>query len=50
MIKKVFFQYRLRYIDVHRQTRTSLVVLQESSIDDWWNLDGESCYYTLAWM
>ena len=46
----MFFQYRLRYIDVHRQTRTSLDVLQESSIDDWWNIDGESCYqmYTLV--
>ena len=46
----MFFQYFLRYIDVHGQTRTSLDVLQESSIDDWWSIDGESCYHTLALM
>ena len=28
------------YIDVQRQSKTSIVVLHEATIDDYWNVDG----------
>ena len=31
----------MKYIDVTRTTDTSLVVLLEKTIDDYWNVDGE---------
>ena len=34
------FPSPLKYIDVSRTTRTNLDVLQESRIDDYWNIDG----------
>ena len=30
----------LKYIDVSRTTQTNLDVMQESRIDDYWNIDG----------
>ena len=34
------FPIPLKYIDVTRTTHTSLDVMQESRIDDYWNIDG----------
>ena len=34
------FPIPLKYIDVSRTTRTNLDVMQESRIDDFWNIDG----------
>ena len=34
------FPIPLKYIDVSRTTRTSLDVMQERRIDDYWNIDG----------
>ena len=34
------FPIPLKYIDVSRTTQTNLDVLQESRIDDYWNIDG----------
>ena len=34
------FPIPLKYIDVSRTTRTNLDVMQESRIDDYWNIDG----------
>ena len=34
------FPIPLKYIDVSRITRTNLDVMQESRIDDYWNIDG----------
>ena len=34
------FSIPLRYIDVTRATHTNLDVVQESRIDDFWNIDG----------
>ena len=34
------FPIPLKYIDVSRTTHTNLDVMQESSIDDYWNIDG----------
>ena len=34
------FPIPLKYIDVSRTTRTKLDVMQESRIDDYWNIDG----------
>ena len=35
------FSTRVNYIDAQRQTQTNLDVLQEATIDDYWNMDGE---------
>ena len=32
--------FSLKYIDVSRTTHTNLDVMQESRIDDYWNIDG----------
>ena len=34
------FTLQLKYIDVSRTTQTNLDVMQESLIDDYWNIDG----------
>ena len=34
------FPIPLKYIDVSRTTQTNLDVMQESRIDDYWNIDG----------
>ena len=34
------FPIPLKYIDVLRTTHTNLDVMQESRIDDYWNIDG----------
>ena len=34
------FPIPLNYIDVSRSTHTNLDVMQESRIDDYWNIDG----------
>ena len=34
------FSTPLKFIDVTRQTKTKLEILEESIIDDWWNVDG----------
>ena len=34
------FPFPLKYIDVSRTTHTNLDVMQESRIDDYWNIDG----------
>ena len=34
------FPVPLKYIDVIRATHTTLDVMQESRIDDYWNIDG----------
>ena len=34
------FPIPLKYIDVSRTTHTNLDVMQESRIDDYWNIDG----------
>ena len=34
------FPFPLKYIDVSRNTHTNLDVMQESRIDDYWNIDG----------
>ena len=39
--KKNHFLFRLKYIDVTRTTHTSLDVLLEKQIEDYWNVDGE---------
>ena len=31
----------MNYIDVQRQTKTSIDVLQEATSDDYWNMDGD---------
>ena len=40
MPKEESFPIPLRYIDVVRTTHTTSGVLQESRIDDYWNIDG----------
>ena len=35
------FTCRFEYIDVVRHTQTNLDRLQENTIDDYWNVDGE---------
>ena len=40
-VSKGEFAISLKFVDVQRQTRTSLDVLQEATIDDSWNMDGE---------
>ena len=37
---KLYYPFPLKYIDVFRNTHTNLDVLQESRIDDNWNIDG----------
>ena len=39
MPKEETFPIPLKYIDVTRTTNTNLDVLQESRIDDYWNVD-----------
>ena len=41
MPKEESFPVPLKYIDVARTTHTSLDVLLEKHIDDFWNVDGE---------
>ena len=36
------FPRPLKYIDVNRQTKTSIDVLHEATIDDYWNFDGDN--------
>ena len=38
--KEESFPFPLKYIDVSRTTHTNLDVVQESRIDDYWNIDG----------
>ena len=38
--KESSFPILLKFIDVVRQTKTNLDTLEESSIDDLWNVDG----------
>ena len=40
MPKEESFPIPLKYIDVSRTTHTNLDVMQESRIDDYWNIDG----------
>ena len=40
-VPKDDFPVPLHYIDVQRQTKTSLDVLQEATIDDYCNMDGD---------
>ena len=40
MPKEESFPIPLLYIDVSRTTHTNLDVMQESRIDDYWNVDG----------
>ena len=40
VLKDVSFQRPLKYNDVTRVTHTALDVLQESRLDDYWNIDG----------
>ena len=42
MPKEESFPIPLKYIDVTRNTHTSLDVMLEKNIDDYWNVDGES--------
>ena len=37
------FPIPLKFIDVSRTTHTNLDVKQEKRIDDYWNIDGETC-------
>ena len=39
-LREEAFPIPLKYIDVSRTTRTNLDVMQESRIDDYWNIDG----------
>ena len=39
-LRKESFPVPLKYIDVSRTTHTNLDVMQESRIDDYWNIDG----------
>ena len=39
--EKNSFPIPLKYIDVTRATSTSLDVMLEKNIDDYWNVDGE---------
>ena len=41
MPKEESFPIPMKYIDVTRTTHTSLDVLLERQIDDYWNVDGE---------
>ena len=41
MPKEESFRIPLRYIDVTRATHTTLDVLQESRLDDYWNVDAD---------
>ena len=41
MPKEESFPIPMKYIDVTRTTHTSLDVLLEKQIDDYWNVDGE---------
>ena len=41
MPKEETFPFPLKYIDVTRNTHTSLDVLLEKNLDDYWNVDGE---------
>ena len=40
-VPKGHFPIPLRHVDVDRQTKTGLNVLQEKSIDDYWKVDGD---------
>ena len=42
MPKEESFPFPMKYIDVTRTTHTSLDVLLEKHIDDYWNVDGEN--------
>ena len=47
--RKESFPIPLKYIDVSRTSQTNLDVMQESRIDDYWNIDGSrelSDYWT----
>ena len=37
------FPTPMKYIDVTRNTHTSLDVLLEKIVEDYWNVDGENC-------
>ena len=39
-LREEAFPIPLKYIDVSRNTRTNLDVMQERRIDDYWNIDG----------
>ena len=39
-VPKDEFSFPVNYIDVQRQTKTSIDVLHEATIDDYWNVDG----------
>ena len=41
MPKQELFPVPLKYIDVTRNTHTSLDVMLEKNIDDYWNVDGD---------
>ena len=41
MPREESFPFPLKYIDVTRNTHTSLDVLLEKHIDDYWNVDGD---------
>ena len=41
VLKEEPFPFPMKYIDVARDTHTSLDVVLEKNIDDYWNVDGE---------
>ena len=41
MLRKDDFPIPLNYFDVQRQTKTSIDVLHEATIDDYWKIDGD---------
>ena len=41
MFRRTIFPIPLNFIDVERETNTSLDVPQEATIDDCWNMDGD---------
>ena len=41
MPKEESFSFPLKYIDVTRSTHTTMDVLVEKHIDDYWNVDGD---------
>ena len=49
MPREESFPIPLKYIDVTRNTHTSLDVFLEKNIDDYWNVDGER-ELSDAWM
>ena len=44
------FPIPLNYIDVQRQTKTSIVVLHETTIDDKWNIGDKSLSLSEPWI